>query len=159
MEHSSAYWFNLTWVDFTLFLGDAYETRAVPTSTSMSIGLPSSSVAGWTSKTCRIDAIVKKSDALARWRPGHILYPNDLMTTRGGWVHMAYLRPNPKIIVEGSLTFGSIFPSLINLSGLNRSGCGYSSGSCNIALNQTLFNEVFAMNQVTRTRRSRKSLE
>ena len=46
-----------------------------------------------------------------------------------------YRRPNPKAIIDGSWTEGSILPSApINRSGLNTFGSGYATGSCSIAL-------------------------
>ena len=66
----------------------------------------------------RIDVTEINSAALANQRPGQMR------------------RPNPKEMVEGSLTLGFILrPSFVRyLSGMNLSGSGKSSGLRNIAL-------------------------
>ena len=69
-------------------------------------------------------------------RPGQILRKwLDVAIWRGSYTNR---RPNPKAMDKGSRMSRFKIPSLMKRSGLNRSGSGYISGSCNIALEKRL---------------------
>ena len=86
------------------------------------IGRPSLSTGGRMSNVARMHAIVRHSIRCAKWRPGQILLEGfkRLINTI---LDPSYLRPEPKTLASGSLTEGSILPSLSR----NRAGlyvCG-----------------------------------
>lgn len=98
-------------------------------------GFPFSPMGARMSNTCSTEATARKSASLAKCRPGHILRPaevNGRLARKG--MTLSHLRPKPNWNFSGSMTWAAALSECKNLSGINFSGCGYATRSCDIAL-------------------------
>lgn len=120
IEHSNVYGRLRHKVSARLRINTDVKTNLIAPAVYFTCGIinwPSSSTALVTSKVDKMEAMFKNMEPMARCRPGHIRLPK------------------PKAD-SGDRTLGFNLPSLIQRSGMNSSGFGYSFSSCNEALNR-----------------------
>lgn len=97
------------------------EMKRSDISTSILIGFPSSSTGGAILKTCRTVAMLRNSEASAKYLPGHILVRASVrhLVRSHESAPESDLLPEPNMNANGSTTVGSSFPSRMKRSGWN----------------------------------------